>query len=179
MASEAQGPTGSAQSAAAVQDASLTPVSVSQDLVIAMFEHALQSYPEECCGLLIGPAEAPPERAVRCTNVQSLRKSRGESDLDARHGFWMDEKELHDVLREAERGGGELRAVYHSHVDALAYLSQADLRGALGPDGLPLWPGVSQFVVSVWDDGVRDVTCFDWDQQASCYVGRAVAQVPA
>jgi proteasome lid subunit RPN8/RPN11 len=158
-------------------DESLEPVRLASVVASKLFEHAVECYPEECCGLMVGREDEPAARVVRCTNVQSRRKSRGESDLDARHGFWIDEQELFTSLREAERRGETLRAVYHSHIDGAAYLSATDVAWALGPAGEPLWPGVSQFVVSVWDDGVRDVACFDWDRAARGFVGRKVQQV--
>ncbi|MBW2414555.1 MAG: M67 family metallopeptidase [Deltaproteobacteria bacterium] len=164
--------------AAAKQDSRM-PAELPAALVIGLYEHAVECYPEECCGLLIGPAAGPPQRQVRCRNVQSRRRSRGESDLDARHAFWIDEQELLDSLVEADTAGEALRGIYHSHVDGEAYLSHTDVDCALGPDGLPLYPGVSQLVVSVWDDGVRDLACFDWDEAARAFVGRGVRKVDA
>ena len=162
--------------AAAKQD-SQEPAELPAALALGLYKHAVECYPEECCGLLIGPSAGPPARQVRCRNVQSRRQSRGESDLDARHAFWIDERELLDSLREAEAAGEALRGIYHSHVDGDAYLSHTDVDCALGPDGLPLYPGVSQLVVSVWDDGVRDLACFDWDDVARTFIGRGVRKV--
>ena len=159
--------------AAAKQD-SRPPAELRAALALGLYEHAIECYPEECCGLLIGSPSGPPSRQVRCRNVQSRRQSRGESDLGARDAFWIDERELLDSLKEAEAAGEALRGIYHSHVDGEAYLSHTDVACALGPDGLPLYPGVSQLVVSVWDDGVRDLACFDWDDAVRAFVGRGV-----
>lgn len=163
--------------AAVTADPSLEPASLPAEVALDVYEHAVQCYPEECCGLLLGAPQGVPGRAVRCTNVQSRRRSRGESDLDARSAFWIDEVELLSALKEADARGEALLGIYHSHVDGAAYLSHTDVAGALGPEGSPLYPGVSQFVVSVWDDGVRDLACFDWDEQTQGYAGRGVRQV--
>jgi proteasome lid subunit RPN8/RPN11 len=144
------------------------------EVVIEVFTHARECYPEECCGLLIGATASTPQRVVRCTNVQSQRHSRGESDLDARHGFWIDERELMRALREAEERGEDLRAVYHSHIDTEPYLSRADVEAALGPGGKPLWPGVSHLVVAVRDGVVREAVLYDWDATDARFVGRPV-----
>jgi proteasome lid subunit RPN8/RPN11 len=144
-------------------------------LMLELFAHARESHPEECCGLLVGPRDPQRWRAVRCSNVQSARQAQGESDLDARHGFWIDERELLQALRAAEQAGEGLQAIYHSHVDTAAYLSHADLRGAVTADGQPLWPGVAQLVVSVWDDGVREAAWFDWE--AGRFAGRRVQEL--
>src|SRR5262245_23926261 len=45
--------------AAAVLDPALPPVALPRGLVLEAFAHARECYPEECCGLLIGPAGAP------------------------------------------------------------------------------------------------------------------------
>lgn len=163
--------------AAVTKDGSREPAPLPGEVALDVYEHAVQCYPEECCGLLLGAPDGLPARAVRCTNVQSRRRSRGESELDARDAFWIDEMELLAALKEADARGEALRAIYHSHVDGEAYLSHTDVAGALGPDGTPLYPGVSQLVVSVWDDGVRDLACFEWDAGSACWLGRGVRQV--
>ena len=143
-------------------------------LMLEVFGHARECYPEECCGLVLGVEEVESWRPLRCANVQSARKARGESDLDATQAFWIDEQELVSALQAAEKGGESLRAIYHSHVNTRAYLSHADLRGATAQDGQPLWPGVAHVVVSVWEDGVREAAWFDWDRAAQRFRGRLV-----
>ncbi len=163
--------------AAAIADPALPPGPLPRALMLEVFQHARECYPEECCGLLIGPEAAPlPTRFVRCTNVQSQRRSKGESELDARHGFWIDEQELLQALRTAEERGEALRVVYHSHIDTPAYLSHSDLQGAVGPDGSPLWPGVAHLVVSVREDGVHEAAVFDWSEEAGSFLGRVVQE---
>jgi proteasome lid subunit RPN8/RPN11 len=160
--------------AAAQLDATLEAVQLPRDLLAEVFQHARECYPEECCGLLLGADRELPTRVVRCTNVQSTRVVRGESDLDARRAFWIDEQELLNALRGAEQRGELLGVIYHSHVDTAAYLSFTDLEGALGPDGRPLYPGVAQLVVSVQESGVLGAALFEWDESARRFLGRGV-----
>ncbi len=160
--------------AAAQVDASLEPVLLPRELLVEVFQHARECYPEECCGLLTGADPGSPTCVVRCTNVQSTRVARGESDLDAQRAFWIDEQELLNALRAAEQRGERLVVVYHSHVDTAAYLSHTDLEGALGPDGRPLYPGAAQLVVSVQESGVLGAALFAWDEAGKRFVGRAV-----
>jgi proteasome lid subunit RPN8/RPN11 len=141
-----------------------------------VFAHAVECYPEECCGLALGPSGSAPERVIRCTNVQDRQHSRGESTLDASRAFWIDERELLEATRVAESEGKTILMIYHSHVDTAAYLSQQDLRGALGLDGSPLWPDAAQLVVSVHDGVVREAALFEWDRQAGAYWGRRVEE---
>ena len=115
-----------------------------------------------------------PVRVVRCTNVQSTRVARGESDLDARRAFWIDEQELLHALRGAEQRGERLVAIYHSHIDTAAYLSFTDLEGALGPDGRPLYGGTAQLIVSIQESGALGAALFAWDESAQQFRGRSV-----
>jgi proteasome lid subunit RPN8/RPN11 len=152
------------------------PARLPRRLMAEVFGHARECYPDECCGLLVGPPGGSPEQVVRCTNVQNTRYSSGESKLDARHGFWINEIEIIRALREAERLGHELLAVYHSHVDADAYFSRTDEEAALGPDGRPLWPGAAHLVVSVRGGLVRGAALFEWRELEGRFVGRALRE---
>jgi proteasome lid subunit RPN8/RPN11 len=147
-------------------------------VLLEVYEHARECYPEECCGVLVGPRGEAPRRAYRCTNVQNRLYAAGKSTLDARHGFWIDETDLMTVTREAEEAGEQVMAVYHSHVDTGAYLSQADVRGALGPGGEPLWPAIGYLVVSVQGGTVRGAGYFEWDEGEGAFVGRPVQEAP-
>lgn len=160
--------------AAAVRDPALPPVRVRRDLLNDLYEHARECYREECCGLMLGPRAGVPDRVVRCTNVQSRRLARGESHLDAGHGFYIDERELLRAQESADREGLEILAIYHSHPDTEAYLSKTDLECALGPAGRPLYPGAAQLVLSVRDGIVGDAVWFEWSERQLRYVGRGV-----
>jgi proteasome lid subunit RPN8/RPN11 len=155
-------------------DPALPPVLLARELVLEAFAHARECYPEECCGLLLGTAGGPPQRLVRCANAQALRRARGETRLGAHEAFWMDEGDLLRALREADACGEELLAIYHSHVDLPAYLSERDLQGALGPGGRPLYPSASQLVLSVREGSTREAVCFVWSEADASYRGHPV-----
>jgi proteasome lid subunit RPN8/RPN11 len=163
--------------AAARIEVDLSPIELPRALVLELYGHARESYPEECCGLIVGPRQGASWRAVRCSNVQNARKAQGESELDAREAFWVDEAELLAVLRAAESNGEALHAIYHSHADAAAYLSHIDVRNATGASGRPLWPGLAHAVVSVLEDGAREAGWFEWDESAGRFRGRRIQEV--
>ena len=158
--------------AAVLVDSERESATLPVEILNGVFAHARECYPDECCGILTGPAGGEAANQVRCTNVQNLRHSSGESELDARHGFWIDERELLPALQHAREVGHELLTIYHSHVDTEVYLSREDLRGALGPDGLPVWPGAGQVVVSVQQGEVRGAGLFEWDEKERGFCGR-------
>ncbi len=162
--------------AAARVDERRPEATLPRELMLEVYGHARECYPEECCGLIAGPSDGGAERVIRCRNVQSQRQSQGESELGARHAFWMDERELLDALRAIEANGHALKLIYHSHVDTAAYLSNTDVRAALDPEGEPLWPGVGQLVVSVRDGRVGEAGLFEWDPGEHGFVGRPLRE---
>ncbi len=162
--------------AAAVPDPTRAPALLQRALLAEVFAHARECYPEECCGLLLGPPAVAPVRSVRCSNVQSLRRSQGDSCLDASKGFWIDDGELEQTLRAADQCGESLRVVYHSHVDTGLYLSRTDLEAALGPERTPSWPDVGQLVVAVREGQVEGAALFEWDAEQGLFRGRQVRE---
>ncbi|MCP4007036.1 MAG: hypothetical protein GY725_22885 [bacterium] len=162
--------------AAARVDEDLPALELPREPMLEVFGHARECYPEECCGLIAGPPDGAPSRTIRCTNVQNQRRSQGESDLGADQAFWIDDSELCRALKTIEDNGETLKLIYHSHVDAGVYLSQTDVRAALGPEGEPLYMEVAQLVVSVREAGVRNAGIFEWDPHARCFAGRAVRE---
>jgi proteasome lid subunit RPN8/RPN11 len=146
-------------------------------LILELYGHARECYPEECCGLVVGRESHTDWRAVRCSNVQNARKAQGESELAAGEAFWIDEGELLAALRAAEAAGESMQAIYHSHADTAAYLSHIDVRNATGATGRPLWPGLAHVVVSVFEDGAREAGWFEWDEVAGRFRGRRIREV--
>jgi proteasome lid subunit RPN8/RPN11 len=91
---------------------------------------------EEICGLLVrlaGEVTAWPVGNVAAAPATA---------------FELDPGQLLAALRRLDREGGELLAVFHSHLAGGANLSPRDLAGALA-GGSPLLPGVAQVVVAL------------------------------
>ena len=97
--------------AAAQPEPEHRPAAFQRLLLAEVFAHARECYPEECCGLMLGPPGAEPRQVVRCTNVQNVRLAKGESSLNSSQGFWIDEQELERALRSAEARGEDGRLV--------------------------------------------------------------------
>lgn len=90
----------------------------------------------EVCGLLVSLGEEVSPWPMR--NVAAAPAT----------AFELDPRELLAALRRLDREGGELLAVYHSHLAGGADLSTRDLAGALA-GGSPVLPGVAQLVVAL------------------------------
>jgi proteasome lid subunit RPN8/RPN11 len=107
--------------------------------------HGEETYPHECCGVLLGRFEDDGAknvaRAVRCGNTW----------LDSLHNrYLIDPKELIRIQREGRERGEEIVGFYHSHPDHLARWSATDLAEAH-------WIGCS-YVISGVDAGRAAVT---------------------
>ena len=97
-------------------------------------EHAAASYPEECCGALVGRAG----RDVRVVTDAWPIVNRSESA--SRH-FVVGPDDYRRVEAGAAARGLALLGFYHSHPDAAAEPSRYDLSQA--------WPGFDYIIVAV------------------------------
>jgi adenylyltransferase/sulfurtransferase len=124
--------------------------------------HARETYPAECCGLLL--ADAGGElRFEPIANVAGTREGAATSARGQRDGYVMEPKALLHALEATERAGGRLWAIVHSHPDVGAYFSNEDRQMALGGGEEPLWPGVRYLVVSVRSGRVDGARLYLWD----------------
>lgn len=102
----------------------------------ALRRHAEQTYPNECCGALLG-TRAGDVRDVRatvaCTNARS-------DSPDTRYS--IDPRELVRIQRDARARGWKIVGFYHSHPDHPARWSPADLEEAH-------WVGCSYVIIGV------------------------------
>ena len=100
--------------------------------------HGEETYPHECCGVLLGEVDADMttrtvKEVIRCGNTR----------LDALHNrYHIDPKELIAAQRRAREAGMDIVGFYHSHPDHPAQWSQTDLAEAH-------WIGCSYVITSV------------------------------
>lgn len=136
--------------------------------------HALDTHPEECCGLLVGSAEGRFEEVHRCRNEMTRlhRQDPTAWPRDGERAFHMNESDYLRAQQQAEAAGRLVTGVYHSHVDAGAYFSEMDqtfVRQPLFP-----FPDVEHVVLSIVGRRVLEVASFRWDPQADRFEGRLV-----
>jgi proteasome lid subunit RPN8/RPN11 len=136
--------------------------------------HARETFPDECCGLILRRGGAEVVRRVR--NIQDELHARDPERYPraARIAYYMDGKELLDVLNEVDRGGWAVAAFYHSHPDHAAYFSQEDRDRALF-DGEPVYPDTAYLIVALDAAAVREVKAFRWDAAAADFVEAPIA----
>lgn len=122
--------------------------------------HAEQTYPEECCGLLLGTSDITNDLA----QVQEVRpvdntwtevvnpfaaSDRATNDVSKRNRFWIDPQILLIAQRECRDRGWNVLGIYHSHPDHPAVPSERDQQLA--------WSGYSYPILSVTAQQVTEV----------------------
>lgn len=125
-----------------------------------MMSHALEARPEECCGLIVGGETERFRHLVRCHNEMTARHNEEPERFprDNHSAFYMSERDVLSVTREAERSGERVTGIYHSHVGARAYLSEMDLEYA--ESRLFPFPDADWIVLAVFDRNVSEVAVF-------------------
>ncbi len=147
------------------------PLKIPAAALDAMALRAELDYPEETCGLLFRTASAV--EVVPLRNVQNdlHRADPAAHPRGARTAYAFDPGELSSAMAGREDQGAEMIGIYHSHPDHDAYFSATDRREAAPTEwGEPAYPGVTYFVLSVYDRKLKAVAAFAWDEEERDFV---------
>lgn len=158
-------------------DSALPPVAIPRRLLNEIFTQAIETLPEECCGLVLGTAGERYREVARCRNEMTRLHRRDPETFprDGREAFYMSERDYLEAKTRAEVRGERVTAVYHSHVDYGAYLSELDQ--AYAAQALFPFPDADQLVVSVLDGRVGAAAVFRRAPGVGAFRGHAV--IPA
>jgi len=126
----------------------------------AAYADARRCYPEEACGLLLGPADsALCDEARPCENQQNQLHQRDPESYprDARTAYALGVRDLRFL--DASLGSSRpVKVIYHSHVEVGAYFSEEDRRAATF-EGELVYP-VDYLVIDCAKEGVRGARLF-------------------
>lgn len=155
-------------------DASLPPLVLPGRILNELCAHALETLPEECCGLILGQGAARYGRLIRCRNEMTRRHLADPltHPRDGSAAFWMNEGDYMNAQALAEAAGDEVTAVYHSHVDVGAYLSELDLEYA--EHALFPFPAADQIVIAVHEQRVVDLGVYQREGAKKPFTGRSI-----
>ncbi len=137
----------------------MTTLSLQPGIADAINGHGVETYPNECCGALIGR-----DGVVTATHALPNTTEEG-----PRRRFRVRPQDYMAAEKRATEAGGELLGFYHSHPDHPARPSQYDLDHA--------WPVFSYVIVSVREGVAGDMTswrlredrsAFDEERLAAC-----------
>src|ERR1039457_7033627 len=112
-------------------------IQLSQSVYVSLRQHGEETYPHECCGVLLGRFDDDGSKTVsriaRCSNTPA----------DSPHNrYHIDPRELIRIQREGRERGVDIVGFYHSHPDHPAQWSSTDLAEAH-------WFGCSYVITSV------------------------------
>ena len=120
-------------------------------VVTHIAEAAEAAYPDECCGLLVGRAEASGDRLV-----SRAAASPNVAEGNTRDSFLVDPKIQFDLMRDLGDGPYSIVGHYHSHPDHGAVPSERDRKSVFYPDHV--W-----VIVAVDDGRAGDMTAHLFD----------------
>ncbi|MGA2980529.1 MAG: M67 family metallopeptidase [Terriglobales bacterium] len=118
---------------------------LSQSAYFSLRQHGEETYPHECCGVLLGQfgdnGTKTVLRVARCGNTRT----------DSLHNRYnIDPRDLIRIQREGRERGEDIVGFYHSHPDHPAQWSSTDLAEAH-------WFGCSYVITSV-EKGAATIT---------------------
>jgi proteasome lid subunit RPN8/RPN11 len=109
---------------------------ISEPVYRQLREHGEETYPHECCGVLLG-------KAVDSVNEVELAVAAGNTRTDSAHNrYHIAPQELIAIQRQARERDLDIVGFYHSHPDHPARWSSTDLAEAH-------WFGCSYVITSV------------------------------
>ena len=98
-------------------------LTISRVMADAILEQSRAEYPDECCGVILGPAGS--DSPVRLKPM-----------INAAHSptfYEFDPKDLLALYREVDENDEEIVVIYHSHTETEAYPSRTDIAYAGEP----------------------------------------------
>jgi len=127
----------------------LPMLKISQSDYISLRQHGEETYPHECCGVLLGRFDGDGSKTASKT-VSRVDRC-GNARADTPHNrYHIDPKELIRIQRAGRERGEDIVGFYHSHPDHPAQWSPTDLAEAH-------WFGCSYVITSV-QKGVATIT---------------------
>jgi proteasome lid subunit RPN8/RPN11 len=107
----------------------------------ALRAHGEETYPNECCGVLLGKNIAGEDSAAATNHVQQIIRA-GNTRTDSAHNRYnIAPQELVKIQRQARSLGLDIVGFYHSHPDHPAQWSKTDFAEAH-------WLGCSYIITS-------------------------------
>jgi len=124
---------------------------ISSRCVDAMRAHSQETYPEECCGALVGlDEEVAQEVVVTPRRILEALPAANQRTDSPRNRFSIGARDILQAERLADARGWLVLGWYHSHPDHRARPSQYDLENA--------WPWYSYVIVSVRQGVAEQIT---------------------
>jgi len=122
-------------------------ISLNQDIIKQMEEHATTTFPDECCGFMFGGIDNGNIKVELISKVLNTHP-----DFKTRR-FLISPDDYMNAENYADENGYALVGVYHSHPNHPAIPSDIDRQAAL--------PGFSYIIFSIMDGKPSDVAAWE------------------
>ena len=99
-------------------------IRIEKDAWAAMVAHARATYPNECCGVMLGRAGGDDKAVVTAIPLENAYPGA------QRERYELRPEDLLFAEREARRQSMDLVGIFHSHPDCDAYFSATDLKNS-------------------------------------------------
>ena len=120
----------------------------------AIEAHARETFPEECCGFLLGTATEP-------RKVAALRRATNVVETNRERRYVIDPREHLAVEKELVGTGREILGFYHSHPNHPAEPSEFDRSHA--------WPWYSYVILSIVDRVPKDLRAWSLEGTSASF----------
>lgn len=148
---------------------------LTNDQLRQILTHAEQTYPEECCGILLGTWDrAQPNSPKVLVEVRPIPNAWSEAAAEwmtevgldqpdvgsgsgKRDRYWIDPQDMLTAQRDARAQQLDILGIYHSHPDHAAIPSECDR--------LLAWSDYFYVIISVQQGTVQDWRCWSLDEE--------------
>ncbi|MBD2088859.1 M67 family metallopeptidase [Microcoleus sp. FACHB-1515] len=116
--------------------------------------HAQQTYPHECCGLILGHLEGDRKQVLE---IHATQNAWSGDNFDTKRRYTIDPYDMMLVQKSSRDRNLNIIGIYHSHPDCEAVPSECDRLAA--------WPQYSYLIVSVHQGVAQDCLCWTLDDE--------------
>jgi len=136
-------------------------VGISPEFAERIGAHGVETYPNECCGALLGREQGNGAGGGTAREVLGLFPLVNRRDDSPRNRFAVTSEDVRDAEKAARKQGLDVIGWYHSHPDHPARPSEFDREHA--------WPWYSYIIVSVQSGVAKDMTSWRLKDDRSGY----------
>jgi proteasome lid subunit RPN8/RPN11 len=133
--------------------------------ILSIRTHAESTYPEECCGLLIGQVTSDVKTLVEVWPTKNAWSAEAEDNwpeqkvLTEKRRYAISPADLLKAMKDGRDRSLAIIGIYHSHIDCAAVPSEFDRAGA--------WPQYSYIIVSVRQGASEDLRSWSLDTDSN------------